>query len=52
MSLNAGMGLVSFIAGAITDKLGRKWVMVISLAMVGLVNIFMSQAIPWLLSQS
>ncbi len=45
MSLNAGMGLVSsFIAGAITDKLGRKWVMVISLAMVGLVNIFMSQA--------
>ncbi len=45
MSLNAAMGLISsFVAGAITDKFGRKWVMVVSLAMVGVVNIFMSQA--------
>lgn len=45
MTLNAVLGLVaSFIAGPITDRVGRKWVMVISLAMNGLVYLFMVQA--------
>jgi MFS family permease len=45
LSINAIAGLVfSFIAGPITDRFGRKWVMVISLAANGIVNVFMSQA--------
>jgi MFS family permease len=45
MSLNAAMGLVfSFIAGPVTDRLGRKWVMVVSLAVNGLCYLLMSQA--------
>ena len=33
MTLNAAMGLVSsFIAGPLIDRVGRKWVMVVSLA--------------------
>jgi MFS family permease len=45
LTLNASMGLAaSFIAGPLTDRVGRKWVMVVSLAMNGIINIFMSQA--------
>ncbi len=45
MTLNSAMGLFSsFIAGPIIDRLGRKWIMVISLAINGLVYLFMSQA--------
>ncbi len=45
MTLNAVMGLTaSFIAGPITDRVGRKWVMVISLAMNGLAYLFMIRA--------
>jgi MFS family permease len=45
ISLNAAMGLVfSFIAGPVTDRLGRKWVMVFSLLMNGLAYLLMSQA--------
>ncbi len=45
LTLNAVMGLAtSFIAGPITDRVGRKWVMVVSLAMNGIINIFMSRA--------
>ena len=44
-TINAGAGVIaSFIGGPITDKAGRKWVMVISLAMNGLVYVFMSHA--------
>lgn len=44
-TLNSVMGLIaSFVAGPITDKLGRKWVMAISLLVNGLVYLFMSQA--------
>jgi len=45
MTLNAAAGLVfSFLAGPITDRAGRKWVMVISLLVNGLVYLFMSRA--------
>ncbi len=44
-SLNAVMGLLfSFIAGPLADRLGRKGVMTISLAVNGLVYFFMSSA--------
>lgn len=45
MSLNAVMGLgASFIAGPIIDRTGRKWVMVISLAVNGLAYVLMNRA--------
>ena len=45
MTINAVMNLLfSFIAGPVADKLGRKWVMVISLAGNGLCYILMSLA--------
>ena len=45
ITINAGTGLItSFIAGAVADRLGRKPVMVISLAVNGLGYMFMSQA--------
>lgn len=45
MTLNASMGLIfSLIAGPITDKVGRKWVMVVSLAMNSLAYLLMGQA--------
>ena len=44
-SINAGVGLVfNFIAGSTTDKIGRKWVMVISLLGNGLVYLLQSHA--------
>lgn len=49
LTLNAVMGLVfSFIAGPIIDRLGRKWVMVISLMGNGLMYILLSQAHTYL----
>jgi len=45
MTLNAGMGLLfSFLAGPVTDRAGRKWVMVVSLGMNALAYLLMSQA--------
>ncbi len=45
LTINAAMGLIfSFIAGPVIDRFGRKWVMVISLVVNGIGNIFMSQA--------
>lgn len=45
MTINAGVGVaVSFIAGPVIDRLGRKWAMVISLAANGLGYLLMSQA--------
>ena len=45
MTINAGVGVaVSFIAGPVIDRLGRKWAMVISLAANGLGYLMMSQA--------
>jgi len=45
MTINATAGMVTaFIAGPITDRIGRKWVMVFSLAGNGLVYFFMSNA--------
>ena len=45
ITINAACGLVaSFVAGAVADKLGRKLVMVVSLAINGLGYFFMSQA--------
>jgi MFS family permease len=45
MTINATSGLIAaFIAGPITDRIGRKWVMVFSLAGNGLVYFFMSNA--------
>ena len=45
MTLNAAMGLIfSFVAGPVTDRIGRKWVMVVSLAFNGLAYLLMSQA--------
>jgi MFS family permease len=45
MTMNAIMGLIfSFIAGPITDRLGRKWVMVVSLLGTGLTYLYMSAA--------
>jgi MFS family permease len=44
-TLNAAMALIfSFIAGPVTDHLGRKWVMAISLAVNGLVYLLLSHA--------
>jgi MFS family permease len=49
ITINAGTGLVtSFIAGAVADRLGRKPVMVISLAVNGLAYLFMSQTHTYL----
>jgi MFS family permease len=36
--------ITAFIAGPITDRFGRKWILVISLACHGLIYIFLSQA--------
>lgn len=45
ITINAVMGLIfSLIAGPIIDRLGRKWIMVISLLGNGLVYVLMSQA--------
>ena len=45
MTINATAGLIAaFIAGPITDRIGRKWVMVFSLAGNGVVHFFMSNA--------
>jgi len=45
LSVNAICGLVfAFIAGPVTDRLGRKWVMAVSLAATGLGYLMMSQA--------
>ncbi len=44
-SINAATGLLAaFLAGPITDRFGRKWVMVFSLFANGLVYVFQSQA--------
>jgi MFS family permease len=49
ISINAVMGLfTSFIAGAVSDKLGRKLVMIVSLAVNGVGYLFMSQARSYL----
>jgi MFS family permease len=49
MTINAAAGLVSaYIAGPITDRVGRKWVMVFSLAGNGLVYFFMGGADSYL----
>ena len=49
ITINAGTGLLtSFIAGAVADRLGRKPVMVISLAVNALGYLFMSQAQTYL----
>lgn len=45
MSVNAFCGLVfAFIAGPVIDRLGRKWVMAVSLAATGVGYLMMSQA--------
>lgn len=45
VTINAVMGLIfSFIAGPVTDRLGRKWVMVISLFVNGCMYLVMSHA--------
>ena len=49
MTINASAAIVAaFIAGPITDKVGRKWVMALSLAGNGLVYFFMSNAHDYL----
>jgi MFS family permease len=49
MTLSAGSGLIaSFIAGPIVDRMGRKWVMVISLLLNGVSYVFMSEASTFL----
>ena len=49
ITINAATGLLtSFVAGAVADKLGRKLVMVASLAVNGLGYLFMSQAHTYL----
>lgn len=49
ITINAGTGLLtSFIAGAVADRIGRKPVMVFSLAVNGLAYLFMSQANTYL----
>ena len=49
MTINASAGLIAaFIAGPITDRVGRKWVMVFSLVGNGLVYFFMSGAHTYL----
>lgn len=45
ISMNAAMGLIfSFVAGPIIDRLGRKWIMVVSLIGMGVMYFFMSLA--------
>ncbi len=45
MTINAIAGIISsFIAGPIVDRLGRKWVMVVSLFLDGLAYLLLSQA--------
>lgn len=45
LTLNATMGFISSVfAGPVIDKVGRKWVMFISLFANGIIQIFMSQA--------
>jgi MFS family permease len=45
MTLNAAMGLIfAFVAGPVTDRFGRKWVMVVSLAMNALAYLLMIRA--------
>jgi MFS family permease len=45
MTIQATMGLIlSFAAGPVTDRVGRKWVMVLSLAVNGLGYLFLSRA--------
>jgi MFS family permease len=49
ITINAVMGLFSsFAAGAVSDKVGRKLVMIVSLAVNGLGYLFMSQAHTYL----
>ena len=49
ISINAGTGLfASFLAGSLADKIGRKVVMIISLAMTGLAYFFMMSAETYL----
>ncbi len=49
MTINATAGIIAaFIAGPITDRVGRKWVMVLSLVGNGLVYYFMSNASSYL----
>lgn len=49
MTLNAVMGLIfSFVAGPIIDRVGRKWVMVISLVGNGLMYLVLSMANTYL----
>jgi MFS family permease len=49
ITINAVMGLFSsFIAGAVSDRLGRKLVMIVSLATNGVGYLFMSQAHSYL----
>jgi MFS family permease len=49
ITINATAALIAaFIAGPITDRIGRKWVMVFSLAGNGLVYFFMSNAQSYL----
>lgn len=49
MTINATAAIIAaFIAGPITDKIGRKWVMALSLAGNGLVYFFMSNAHSYL----
>jgi MFS family permease len=45
MTINSGAGLIfSFIAGPLADRVGRKWVMVISLLVNGVVYVLLSRA--------
>ena len=45
ISINAGVGLfASFLAGTLADRIGRKVVMVVSLAMIGVAYIFLVRA--------
>lgn len=45
ISINAGVGLfASFLAGTLADRIGRKIVMVVSLAMIGVAYFFLVQA--------
>lgn len=49
ISMNAAFGLTfSFVAGPIIDRLGRKWVMVVSLVGMGIMYFFMSKAATFL----
>jgi MFS family permease len=45
ISINAGTGLIaSFLAGTLADKIGRKFVMIFSLAMMGIAYFFLMRA--------